>query len=80
MWTVLKFEKKSLGLLKEDLRKKDSIFISKKQAEEYAESLTEWGNYDIEYIETSAKTGANVEEAFKSLILKIDKLNSKKNI
>jgi len=65
---------------KEDLRKEDSIFISKEQAEEYAESLTDWGNYDIEYIETSAKTGANVEEAFKSLILKIDKLKNKKNI
>jgi len=50
---------------------KDQITVTEKEAEEYA------AKNNMEYISTSAKTGEQVEEAFKSLIKKI--IDSQKN-
>ncbi len=38
--------------------------VSKERAEKYAESLSEWLGWNVPYMETSAKTGENVEESF----------------
>ncbi|MHA1259728.1 MAG: hypothetical protein ACTSRO_08855 [Candidatus Heimdallarchaeaceae archaeon] len=43
----------------------------REQAEEYAHSLTSWSGFTVPYIETSAKTGENVDEAFKTLLKNI---------
>jgi len=53
---------------KADLRGSDMDFISQEQAEEYASQLTQWAHMDIPYIESSAKTGLNVDEIFDSLV------------
>ena len=42
----------------------DQRVVSRKRGEEYAKQLSEWLGWDVPYIETSAKTGENVEESF----------------
>ncbi|MCK5140602.1 MAG: hypothetical protein KAQ70_00260 [Candidatus Heimdallarchaeota archaeon] len=43
----------------------------REQSEEYARSLSQWSGFSVPYIETSAKTGENVDEAFKTLLKNI---------
>ena len=40
--------------------------------EQYAASLTSWTGFEVPYLETSAKTGLNVEEAFTLLSKQIE--------
>jgi len=63
---------------KSDLRKDKGIFIEEDQIQTYIKQLEEWTGFDIDYVETSAMTGDNVEDAFKSLITKIEELSKKK--
>jgi len=44
------------------------VQVSKITAAAYAETLSEWGGFKVPYIETSAKTGQNVQRAFDHLI------------
>jgi len=53
---------------KSDLRATANDPILREQSEEYARSLSQWSGYSVPYIETSAKTGENVDEAFKTLL------------
>ncbi len=55
---------------KSDLRDENSI--TKEAGEEYAKSLSSWSNFEIPYVETSAKEGSNVEEAFHTLLRNIE--------
>ena len=57
---------------KADLRDGDPTFIEEEQAKEYAKQLSEWSGMDIPYIESSAKTGLNVDQIFDSLIDNIE--------
>jgi small GTP-binding protein len=54
---------------KDDLREDagNNDLISKEEAEKYANKLSEEFNRPIPYLETSAKTGKNVEHAFELL-------------
>ncbi|MHA1114956.1 MAG: GTP-binding protein [Candidatus Heimdallarchaeum aukensis] len=56
---------------KSDLRDTAKDPILREQAEEYARSLSAWSGFAVPYIETSAKTGENVDEAFKTLLKNI---------
>ncbi|MCG3220558.1 MAG: GTP-binding protein [Candidatus Heimdallarchaeota archaeon] len=56
---------------KSDLRSTAKDPIMREQAEEYARSLSGWSGFTVPYIETSAKTGENVDEAFKTLLKNI---------
>ncbi|MHA1707549.1 MAG: GTP-binding protein [Candidatus Heimdallarchaeaceae archaeon] len=56
---------------KSDLRSTAKDPVMREQAEEYAHSLTSWSGFTVPYIETSAKTGENVDEAFKTLLKNI---------
>ena len=62
---------------KSDLRNIKDINVTKAQAQAYADSLTSWMTQSglkystANYIETSAKTGVNVDEAFKILLKNI---------
>jgi len=47
--------------------------IMREQSEEYARSLSQWSGFSIPYIETSAKTGENVDEAFKTLLKNVSR-------
>jgi len=51
-----------------DLREKNLFTIQKEFGLEYAKKLSEWSGFTIPYIETSAKTGENVNKAFHILI------------
>ena len=42
----------------------DQRVVSRERGEEYAKQLSKWLGWDVPYIETSAKTGENVEESF----------------
>lgn len=57
---------------KADLRGSDYDFVSPEQAKEYADQLTAWSDLDIPYIESSAKTGLNVDDIFESLVENIN--------
>lgn len=56
---------------KVDLRDKVSKSVPKEYAQQYAQSLSQWSTFDVPYIETSAKTGVNVQYAFESLARQI---------
>ena len=56
---------------KSDLRANAKDPIMREQSEEYARSLSAWSGFTVPYIETSAKTGENVDEAFKTLLKNI---------
>ncbi|MBD3189237.1 MAG: GTP-binding protein [Candidatus Heimdallarchaeota archaeon] len=40
--------------------------------QQYANSLTEWTGFEVPYIETSAKTGENIDKAFRLLSQQIE--------
>ncbi len=52
---------------KADLRESTPNSVPKEYAQEYADQLSEWSGFYIPYIETSAKTGLNVETVFSVL-------------
>lgn len=52
---------------KADLRDPKANNIHPQQAETYAKMLSEWSSFNVQYIETSAKTGRGVKEAFEAL-------------
>ncbi|MCE7737729.1 MAG: hypothetical protein GPJ54_22750, partial [Candidatus Heimdallarchaeota archaeon] len=55
-----------------DLRTSSSVgCVSKEQGIQYATDLAEWAKMDVPYIETSAKTGFNVDKMFGTLIQNI---------
>jgi small GTP-binding protein len=56
---------------KGDLREESSEFVSVEQAQEYAQALTNWAELEIPYIESSAKTGLNVDHIFQSIVSNI---------
>ncbi len=58
---------------KSDLRDQVPNCVPRELAEEYARTLTEWSGFEVPYIETSAKTGENVDEAFMVLFKNIVK-------
>lgn len=59
-----------------DLREKNDISIVKtQQGVKYAKELTEWAEMDVPFIETSAKTGFNVDYMFETLIKNIELMN-----
>ncbi|MHA1305093.1 MAG: GTP-binding protein [Candidatus Heimdallarchaeaceae archaeon] len=53
---------------KSDLRETTPNAVPYDYAVDYARSLSNWSGFTVPYIETSAKTGENVEEAFIKLI------------
>ncbi len=55
---------------KSDLR--DETSITTEAGMEYAKNLSGWSNFEIPYVETSAKDGSNVEEAFEILLRNIE--------
>ena len=57
---------------KGDLRETSSETILRETAEQYATDLSNWAELGVTYIETSAKHGKNVEEAFIALLRNID--------
>ncbi|MHA2029960.1 MAG: Rab family GTPase [Candidatus Kariarchaeaceae archaeon] len=55
-----------------DLRANSAVgCVSKEQGIQYAKDLAEWAKMDVPYIETSAKTGFNVDKMFATLIQNI---------
>jgi len=52
---------------KADLRESTPHAVPKEYAQDYAEQLSEWSGFYVPYIETSAKTGLNVEKVFNTL-------------
>ncbi len=58
---------------KSDLRAENPNAISREVGEQYARSLSQWSGFEVPYVETSAKTGENVEEAFVTLLRNITK-------
>jgi GTPase SAR1 family protein len=53
---------------KTDLRGEVGTFVSREQAEEYAQELSDWAEMEIPYLESSAKTGLNIELVFNALL------------
>lgn len=53
---------------KADLRGESDHEVTTKQGQEYAQMLTDWLGIQVPFVETSAKTGSNIEEAFSTLI------------
>ena len=49
---------------KEDLRDSTPYAVPKEYAMEYADQLSQWSGFYVPYMETSAKTGLNVEQVF----------------
>jgi len=58
---------------KSDLRSSTPNAVPYEYAADYARSLSNWSGFEVPYIETSAKTGENVEKAFITLIENIVK-------
>ncbi len=57
---------------KSDLRESTPEAISYESGMEYAKSLSDWSKFEIPYVETSALSGDNVEEAFATLLRNIE--------
>lgn len=57
---------------KSDLRPYANDVIERKQAEDYAHSLSQWAGFSVAYIETSAITGENTLKAFETLLKNLD--------
>ncbi|OLS23071.1 MAG: GTPase KRas precursor [Candidatus Heimdallarchaeota archaeon LC_2] len=57
---------------KSDLRESSPEAISFDAGQEYAKSLTDWSQFEIPYVETSALNGENVEDAFATLLRNIE--------
>ena len=58
---------------KADLRVDDDANqVTQAQAIEYAQQLSEWAEFDVPYVEASAKTGLNVDRIFQVIIENID--------
>lgn len=58
---------------KNDLTENEPRNVTREEIDTYVQTLQEWGlqlnpNFSIKYFETSAKTGANVYQAFESLV------------
>ncbi len=49
---------------KSDLRDSTPYAVPKEYAMEYADQLSQWSGFYVPYMETSAKTGLNVEQVF----------------
>lgn len=49
----------------------DEVQVDRTSAMTYAQVLSEWGGIKVDYIETSAKSGQNVNSSFERLIDKI---------
>ncbi len=56
---------------KADLRDTTPHAVPMEYAQEYAEQLSEWSGFYVPYMETSAKTGLNVEQVFEALVQNI---------
>ncbi|MHA1304687.1 MAG: GTP-binding protein [Candidatus Heimdallarchaeaceae archaeon] len=56
---------------KKDLRDEAIKTVPEEYAVDYAEKLSAWSGFDVTYVETSAKTGENVEQAFYDLAIQI---------
>lgn len=52
---------------KSDLRDSTPYSVPKEYAMEYADQLSQWSGFYVPYMETSAKTGLNVEKVFSLL-------------
>lgn len=52
---------------KADLRDSTPYAVPKEYAMEYADQLSQWSGFYVPYMETSAKTGLNVEQVFSLL-------------
>ncbi|MCG3227660.1 MAG: GTP-binding protein, partial [Candidatus Heimdallarchaeota archaeon] len=52
---------------KSDLRDSTPYAVPKDYAMEYADQLSQWSGFYVPYMETSAKTGLNVEQVFSLL-------------
>jgi small GTP-binding protein len=61
---------------KTDLRGKVPC-LPREAGTQYANSLTEWTGFDVPYLETSAKTGLNIEKAFALLSDQIEQFLDK---
>jgi len=57
---------------KSDLRELNADSIDYDSGLEYARNLSEWSTIEIPYVETSAKDGSNVNEAFVNLLGNIE--------
>jgi GTPase SAR1 family protein len=57
---------------KSDLRDSSPEAISYEAGLEYAKNLSEWSNFEIPYVETSALSGDNVDAAFATLLRNIE--------
>lgn len=62
---------------KGDLRGMDQNEVTVEEAENYARALSEWSEFEVPYIETSALTGEQVDEAFQKLIRNINQYLAK---
>ena len=56
---------------KADLRESTPHSVPAEYAQEYADQLSEWSGFYVPYMETSAKTGLNVEAVFDTLVQNI---------
>ncbi len=56
---------------KADLRESTPYSVPASYAQDYAQTLSTWSGFNVPYLETSALTGLNVEEAFKVLTSQI---------
>ncbi|MHA2502337.1 MAG: GTP-binding protein [Candidatus Kariarchaeaceae archaeon] len=57
---------------KSDLRESADGAITYEQGKDYAQSLSDWSNVEVPYVETSALSGDNVESAFATLLKNIE--------
>lgn len=58
---------------KSDLRDSSPYTVPKEYAQEYADQLSAWSGFYVPYVETSAKTGLNVESVFTLLTEQISR-------
>ncbi|MDH5646199.1 MAG: GTP-binding protein [Candidatus Heimdallarchaeota archaeon] len=65
---------------KSDLRDQLNGIMSKEVGLDYARKLSEWSGYEVPYVETSALSGFNVDEAFVTLLRNIEQSFLKKII